>query len=86
LLLFYVGLRNIGAYRTSAIFGLQAAFGAVGGYILLGERLSLIQVAGATLMVSCVILLAWSHGSAGAPTPAPDAAAPETAKDKPPGP
>lgn len=61
LVLFYVSLRHIGAYRTSAIFGLQGVFGAVLGYMLVGDRLAPGQLAGAGAMVGGVLLLAWSH-------------------------
>lgn len=61
LVLFYVSLRHIGAYRTSAIFGLQGVFGSVLGYALVGDRLAPGQLAGAAAMVGGVLLLAWSH-------------------------
>jgi drug/metabolite transporter (DMT)-like permease len=67
LVLFYTALRHIGAYRTSAIFGLQGAFGAVLGYTLVGERLAAGQLAGAAAMVGGVLLLAWSHRGQGPP-------------------
>jgi len=63
LVLFYTALRHIGAYRTSAIFGLQGAFATVLGYALVGDRLAPGQLAGAAAMVGGVLLLAWSHRS-----------------------
>ena len=61
LTLFYVSLRHIDAYRTSAIFGLQGVFGAAGGFLLLGERLSVAQLGGAAVMVAAVFALALLH-------------------------
>jgi drug/metabolite transporter (DMT)-like permease len=61
LTLFYLALRHIGAYRTSAIFGLGGVFGAAAAYAFLGERLSLVQVAGAATMVAAGLALALSH-------------------------
>lgn len=61
LVLFYTALRHIGAYRTAAIFGLQGAFGAVLGYVFVGDRLAPGQVVGAAAMVGGVLLLALSH-------------------------
>jgi drug/metabolite transporter (DMT)-like permease len=65
LVLFYVSLRHIGAYRTSAIFGLQGAFGSALGYYLVGDRLAPGQLAGAAAMVGGVLMLAWAHRSQG---------------------
>jgi drug/metabolite transporter (DMT)-like permease len=69
--LFYFALRHIGAYRTSAIFGLQGLFGAAGGYALVGDRLSGVQIAAAALMLASVLMLALFHK---APETPPEAA------------
>lgn len=69
LTLFYVALRHIGAYRTSAIFGLQGLFGALGAFVFLGERLSPVQVAAAALMIGAVLLLALVHKQSSKGTP-----------------
>ncbi len=61
LTLFYVALRHIGAYRTSAIFGLGGIVGAAAAFFLLDERLSLVQVGGAALMLAAGLLLAVTH-------------------------
>jgi drug/metabolite transporter (DMT)-like permease len=61
LTLFYLALRHIGAYRTSAVFGLGGVFGAAAAFLVLGERLSLVQVAGAGLMVAAAVALALTH-------------------------
>lgn len=59
--LFYISLRHIDAYRTSAIFGMQAVFGAAGAFFLLGERVSVVQAGGAALMVGAVTTMALLH-------------------------
>jgi drug/metabolite transporter (DMT)-like permease len=61
LTLFYLALRHIGAYRTSAIFGLGGVVGAFAAYSVLGERLSPVQVAGAALMIAAGLLLSVAH-------------------------
>ncbi len=67
LTLFYISLRHIDAYRTSAIFGMQAVFGAAGAFFLLGERVSAVQAGGAALMVGAVLAMALLHRPAAPP-------------------
>lgn len=61
LTMFYLALRHIGAYRTSAVFGLGGVFGAVAAYAVLGERLSIVQVGGAATMLIAGLLLGIMH-------------------------
>lgn len=71
LTLFYLALRHIGAYRTSAVFGLGGVFGAAAAFFVLGERLALVQVAGGGLMVAAAVALAVTHSEpVQAPPPA----------------
>jgi drug/metabolite transporter (DMT)-like permease len=69
LTLFYLALRHIGAYRTSAVFGLGGVFGAAAAFFVLGERLSLVQVAGAAVMVAAAVALAVTHREAAQAAP-----------------
>jgi drug/metabolite transporter (DMT)-like permease len=76
LTLYYVSLRHLDAYRTSAVFGLQGMFGAAGGFVLLGERLSIIQLAATALMIGAVVVLAVTHRADPAPPPPANPSAP----------
>ncbi len=57
-LAFYAALARIGAMRSIALFSTSAAFGALYAFLLLGERVSPIQVGGGLLMALGVILIA----------------------------
>ena len=61
LTLFYFALRHIGAYRTSAIFGLGGIVGAAAAYFVLAERLSVVQIGGGALMLAAGLFLALTH-------------------------
>ena len=61
LTLFYFALRHIGAYRTSAIFGLGGIVGAIAAYFVLGERLSIVQIGGGALMLAAGLMLGLTH-------------------------
>jgi len=78
LTLFYVSLRHIDAYRTSAIFGMQAVFGAAGAFFFLGERVSVVQAGGAALMVGAVLAMALLHRPARPPEAPPQGAPPDS--------
>ncbi len=57
-LTFYAALARIGAMRSIAFFATSAGFGPLYAFLLLGERVSPIQVAGALLMALGVVLIA----------------------------
>jgi drug/metabolite transporter (DMT)-like permease len=61
LTLFYFALRHIGAYRTSAIFGLGGIVGAGAAYFVLSERLSVVQIGGGALMLAAGLTLGLTH-------------------------
>lgn len=70
---FYVALRTIGATRTSALcLPASALAGAVGGAVVLGERLGLVHLVAGTLLAAGVTLVAWrpAPGPPAVPGPA----------------
>lgn len=65
-LLYYAGLRALGAMWTGALYSTQALFGALLGALLLGERLEGAQYAGGVLMAVAVAVLPRTGPSAAA--------------------
>jgi len=66
--MFYLGLREIGAMRTGAIFTLSAVVGAVAGVIVFpGQVLSVVQVAAGAGMIGLALVLSREARDAPAP-------------------
>jgi drug/metabolite transporter (DMT)-like permease len=57
IVLFWVGLREIGSMRTGAIFATSSLFGVAFAFVILGEGFTLIQVSAGLLMVLGVYFL-----------------------------
>jgi drug/metabolite transporter (DMT)-like permease len=57
IVLFWVGLREIGSMRTGAIFATSSLFGVAFAFIVLGEGFTLIQVSAGLLMILGVYFL-----------------------------
>jgi len=53
----HIGIKNIGASNTAALFTITALFSAVFAFLFIGEFLSLIQYLGGALMIIGLILL-----------------------------
>lgn len=69
---FYIALRTIGATRTSALcLPTSALAGAVGGALVLGERLGPVHLAATLLLATGVGLVAWRPSSAIPSAPGP---------------
>jgi drug/metabolite transporter (DMT)-like permease len=65
--LFYVGLREIGAMRTGALFTVSAVVGAVGGYLAFTTPVSAVQLAAGAGMVLLAVALARQGGAVPVP-------------------
>ncbi len=53
---YYDGINNIGATRTSQFINLVPVTAIIFGYILLGEKIGLMQLAGGTLVIGGILL------------------------------
>lgn len=54
-----IGQKNVDAAPAAVIMSLESVFAALAGWVLLGERLSGIELAGCTLVFAAVILAQW---------------------------
>jgi len=61
--LFYIGLREIGAMRTAALFTLTAVFGVAGGLIAFRDPVSTVQWVAGAAMVALALVLALETAS-----------------------
>lgn len=67
ILLYVVGIKSIGASVTAVLSAFEPLSGLVVAFLLLGERLSLTQTAGITLIIFAVLMITWRGGRKTAP-------------------
>ncbi|HLJ62625.1 MAG TPA: DMT family transporter [Stellaceae bacterium] len=61
--LFNAALVRTSAGQAAALFPAISLFTAMGGYVVLDERLGLLQLGGGLMIVGSALLIAWRHGA-----------------------